>query len=64
MSITSCLVRTLFPDKGSRLTIYEGELDAASGYAAMPTWPHVSLPDGAQSAKKALPTRNAIASGL
>jgi twinkle protein len=44
----------LFPDKGTRLTIYEGELDAASGYAAMPTWPHVSLPDGAQSAKRAL----------
>ena len=46
--------QNLFPDKGSRLTIYEGELDAASGYAAMPTWPHMSLPDGAQSAKKAL----------
>ena len=46
--------QNLFPDKGTRLTIYEGELDAASGYAAMPTWPHVSLPDGAQSAKKAL----------
>jgi twinkle protein len=46
--------QNLFPDKGTRLTIYEGEIDAASGYAAMPTWPHVSLPDGAQSAKKAL----------
>ena len=44
----------LFPDSGTRLTIYEGELDAASGYAAMPTWPHMSVPDGAQSAKKAL----------
>ena len=32
----------LFPDSGTRLTIYEGELDAASGYAAMPTWPHMS----------------------
>ena len=46
--------QNLFPDNGARLTIYEGELDAASGYTAMPTWPHVSLPDGAQSAKKAL----------
>jgi len=44
----------LFPDKGTRLTIYEGELDAVSGYAAMPTWPHVSLPNGAAGAKKDL----------
>ena len=44
----------LFPDKGTRLTIYEGELDAVSGYAALPTWPHVSLPNGAAGAKKDL----------
>ena len=44
----------LFPDKGTRLTIYEGELDAVSGYTALPTWPHVSLPNGAAGAKKDL----------
>ena len=42
----------LFPDTGSRLTLYEGELDAASGYQAMPTWPHMSVPNGAAAAKK------------
>ena len=42
----------LFPDGGKRIVIYEGELDAASGYEAMPGWPHVSLPHGAASAKK------------
>jgi len=46
--------QNLVPDRGTRLTIYEGELDAASGYAAMPTWPHVSLPNGAAGAKKDL----------
>ena len=46
--------QNLFPDKGSRLTLYEGELDAASGYAAMPTWPHMSVPNGAAGAKKDL----------
>jgi len=44
----------LVPDKGTRITIYEGELDAASGAVAMPSWPHVSLPDGAPAAKKAI----------
>ena len=44
--------QNLFPDTGTRLTIYEGELDAASGYAAMPTWPHMSIPNGAAAAKK------------
>ena len=42
----------LFPDTGSRLTLYEGEMDAASGYQAMPTWPHMSVPNGAAAAKK------------
>ena len=46
--------QNLFPDKGSRLTIYEGELDAASGWEAQPKWPHVSIPNGAKAAKKAL----------
>jgi len=46
--------QNLVPDSGTRLTIYEGELDAASGYAAMPTWPHVSVPNGAAGAKKDL----------
>ncbi len=42
----------LFPSTGKRIVIYEGELDAASGYEAMSGWPHVSLPHGAASAKK------------
>ena len=44
----------LFPAKGKRIYIYEGELDAASGAEVMPTWPHVSLPNGAASAKKSI----------
>ena len=46
--------QNLIPDTGKRLSIYEGELDAASGYAAQPTWPHVSIPHGAAGAKKDL----------
>ena len=46
--------QNLFPDTGSRLTLYEGELDAVSGYHAMPTWPHMSVPNGAAGAKKDL----------
>ena len=42
----------LFPSTGKRIVIYEGELDAASGYEAMAGWPHVSLPHGAASARK------------
>ncbi len=41
-----------FPSTGKRIVITEGELDAASCYEAMPGWPMVSLPHGAQSAKK------------
>jgi twinkle protein len=44
----------LFPSSGKRVYVYEGELDAASGYESMPTWPHVSLPSGATSAKKSI----------
>ena len=44
----------LFPSSGKRVTITEGELDAASCCQAMPTWPHVSLPNGAAAAKKAV----------
>jgi twinkle protein len=44
----------LVPVKGKRIYIYEGELDAASGYEVMPTWPHVSLPSGATAAKKSI----------
>ena len=46
--------QNLFPDKGSRLTLYEGEMDAVSGHAAMPKWPHMSVPNGAAGAKKDL----------
>tara|TARA_R100001126_G_scaffold74066_1_gene43458 strand:+ start:5181 stop:6752 length:1572 start_codon:yes stop_codon:yes gene_type:complete len=42
----------LFPNSGKRIVIFEGELDAASGYEAMNGWPMVSLPHGAASAKK------------
>ena len=42
----------LFPSSGKRIIVYEGELDCASGYEAMTGWPHVSLPHGAQGAKK------------
>ena len=44
----------LFPSSGKRIVIFEGELDAASGYEAMAGWPMVSLPHGAASAKKDL----------
>jgi twinkle protein len=44
----------LFPNNGKRIYIYEGELDAASGAEVLPTWPHVSLPNGAASAKKSI----------
>jgi len=42
----------LFPTSGKRIIVYEGELDAASGWEAMVGWPHVSLPHGCASAKK------------
>tara|TARA_B100000886_G_scaffold335769_1_gene293382 strand:- start:1847 stop:3268 length:1422 start_codon:yes stop_codon:yes gene_type:complete len=42
----------LFPNSGKRITITEGELDAASCYEAMEGWPMVSLPHGVASAKK------------
>ena len=44
----------LFPSSGKRVVITEGELDAASCAVAMPTWPHVSLPSGAASARKSI----------
>jgi twinkle protein len=44
----------LFPTSGKRIVITEGELDAASCYEAMENWPMVSLPHGAQGAKKDL----------
>ena len=42
-----------FPTTGKRIVVTEGELDAASCYEAMPSWPMVSLPHGAAAAKKA-----------
>ena len=41
-----------FPSTGKRICVFEGELDAASGYESMSGWPMVSLPHGAASAKK------------
>ena len=51
-STDTLFAQHLFPSTGKRIVIYEGELDAASGYEAMAGWPHVSLPHGAASAKK------------
>ena len=42
----------LIPSTGKSIIVYEGELDALSGWEAYPNWPHVSLPHGAASAKK------------
>lgn len=39
---------------GKTIVITEGELDALSVYQARPTWPVISVPNGAQGAKKAL----------
>ena len=45
----------LFPSSGKRVVITEGEIDALSCYQAYPgNWPMVSVPDGAQSAKRAI----------
>ena len=45
----------LFPSSGKRIVITEGEIDALSCYQAYPgNWPMVSVPDGAQSAKRAI----------
>jgi twinkle protein len=40
--------------QGRSIVITEGELDCLSVFQARPTWPVVSLPNGAQAAKKAL----------
>lgn len=39
---------------GKRIVVTEGEIDALSVSQIMPTWPVVSLPNGAQSARKAI----------
>ena len=44
--------QSLIPSTGKRIIVYEGELDAASGWEAYPNWAHISLPHGAASAKK------------
>ena len=44
----------LYPGGGKRVVITEGELDAASWAEIQPTWPVVSLPHGAASAKKSI----------
>jgi twinkle protein len=40
--------------RGKEIVITEGELDCLSVYQIRPTWPVVSLPNGAAAAKKAL----------
>jgi twinkle protein len=42
----------LWPDKGKRIVITEGEIDAASVFEVFPTWPVVSIPSGAAGYKK------------
>ena len=44
----------LWRPQGKRITITEGELDAASCLEIAPTWSVVSLPTGAASAKKSI----------
>ena len=44
----------LYPSSGKRVVITEGELDAVSCSEAMPSWPMVSLPNGAAGAKKSI----------
>ena len=44
----------VWPNNGKRIIITEGELDAASYSELYPTWPVVSLPNGAAAAKKAI----------
>ena len=39
--------QSLIPSTGKRIMVYEGELDALSGWEAYPNWAHVSLPHGA-----------------
>jgi len=46
--------QNLFPSSGKRVVITEGEFDAMSCHQAMPGWPMVSVPNGAQGAKKAI----------
>ena len=43
----------LYPAKGTRVVITEGEFDAASFSEFYPSWAYVSLPTGAAGAKKA-----------
>ena len=52
MSTDTLFGQHLFPSSGKRIIVYEGELDAASGWEANTGWPHVSLPHGAKGAKK------------
>ena len=46
--------QNLWKGYGKRITITEGELDAASCLEIAPTWDVVSLPNGAAAAKKSI----------
>ena len=46
----------LWPSQGKMVVITEGELDAASVYQVLRTWPVVSLPNGSAAAKKSIKT--------
>ena len=45
---------TLARDNGKRIVITEGELDAIAAAQALGTWPVVSIPNGAKTARKAI----------
>ncbi|SFZ81695.1 twinkle protein [Devosia enhydra] len=44
----------LWRDGGKRILVVEGEIDAMSAYQMLGNWPVVSIPNGAQSAAKAV----------
>ena len=46
----------LWPSQGKMVVITEGELDCASVYQVLRTWPVVSLPNGSAAAKKSIKT--------
>lgn len=54
-SISDCLFGMhLWKDGGKRLVITEGEIDAISYNIACPSWPVVSIPNGASGASKSI----------
>ncbi len=46
--------QTLWPNSGKRIVVLEGEIDCLAYSQCAPTWPAVSIPNGAQGADKAI----------